>query len=123
MDEDIECSEERDGIWSKSRKPEIHAIADSGTFSNKQLESILMRDRREESASYLYEAKTAQSFTILSRNVQLHQCLAVSEALSHAKGCQDGAKYEAKVEFQNGHVLHEVFEERRILIQFLEAFL
>lgn len=106
-----------------NRKPEVHAIADNGTFLNKKLERILMRDPREESASYLYEAKTVQNFTILSGNVQLHQCLAVSEAISHAKGCQDGAKYEAKVEFQNGHVLHELFEERRILIQFLEAFL
>ncbi|MHB1426773.1 MAG: hypothetical protein ACYC3I_26755 [Gemmataceae bacterium] len=106
-----------------NRKPEVHAIADSGTFVNKQLERILMRDPREESASYLYEAKTAQRFTILSGNVSLHQCESVSDAIAHANGCQDGAKYEAKVEFQNGHVLHEVFEERRILIQFLEAFL
>lgn len=106
-----------------NRKPEVHAIADTGTFKNKQLERILMRDPREEPASYLYEAKTAQSFTIFSGIVQLHQCVSVSDAISHAKGCQDGAKYEANVEFQNGHVLHEVFEERRILIQFLEAFL
>ncbi|HEY7310007.1 MAG TPA: hypothetical protein VH643_11665 [Gemmataceae bacterium] len=106
-----------------NRKAEVHAIADTGTFFNKHLERILMRDLREESASYLYETKTAQSFTILSGNVQLHQCVSVSDAISHAKGCQDGAKYEAKVEFQKGHVLHEVFEERRVLIQFLEAFL
>lgn len=105
------------------RKPEVHAIADSGTFVNKQLERILMRDPRQESASYLYEAKSTQSFTILSGNVPLHQCVSVFDAISHAKGCHDGAKYEAKVAFQNGHVLHEVFEERRILIQFLEAFL
>jgi hypothetical protein len=114
---------ERKYALNPDRKAEVHAIADDGTFTNKHIKNVLMRDQREESVSYLYEPHTVQGFTILFGGVELHQCAAVADAISHAERCQDGAQYEARVKFQNGHVLREFFEERRILLQFLEAFI
>lgn len=82
-----------------------------------------MRDRREESASYLYEPHNAQAIMILSANMQPHQCAGVPDAIAFAKARPEGVSHEVEVKFQNGRVLREIFEEKHILVQFLEAFL
>jgi hypothetical protein len=104
------------------RKAEVHAIADSGTFQNKHLKHVLMRDRRQESASYLYQPHTAQGFTLRAGDAT-HQCVSVGEIIARAKNCADCMRYEAKVHFENGRVLRETFEEKRVLLQFFEVFL
>jgi hypothetical protein len=105
------------------RKAEIHAIADDGFFQNPHLERILLRDRRQESASYLYRPHTARSFTIQAGGEKPHQCDTASAAIEHARVCADGVQFEARVHFDDGRTLVEVFVERRVLVQFLEVFL
>ncbi len=104
------------------RKDEVYAIANNGTFWNRRLEQIFMRDHREESASYLREPHEAIGFTITAEGRQPYECVKASDAIKHVKACPDGVRYEARVHFQNDHKLSDNFDERRILLQFLEAF-
>jgi len=104
------------------RKPEVHAIANDGTFWNKHLEQILMRDTAEESACRLNEPRTAQRFHISGQGQEPFQCTAIAEAVAYARVCRASLRYEVRIEFQGDHVLQEIVEERHILIQFLEGF-
>lgn len=104
-------------------KPEVHAIANDGTFRNERLEAILMKDKEEVSAYLLYEPRTAQRFIIAAEGTQTFECVAVADAVAHAQGCQDCSEYAVQVRFNGDHILHEAIREKRILIQFLEGFL
>jgi hypothetical protein len=105
------------------RKPEVHAIANDGTFWNKRLEEILMKDTEEVSAYLLNESRTAQAFVIAGDGLKRFECAAIAEAVAHARGFQECPKYEVQVRFEGNHVLHETIEEKHILVQFLEGFL
>jgi hypothetical protein len=106
-----------------ARKPEIHAIANDGTFGNAKLEKILMRDTDLESAYLLKEPRTAQRFVISGEGLQRFECAAIAEALAHARDCPECPEYRVEVRFEGNHILHESIEGRHILIQFLEGFL
>jgi hypothetical protein len=105
------------------RRAEIHAIADDGLFWNKRLERILLKDSRHECASNLYQPHTAQSLTIKASGQQPHRCDTASAAIAHARICAGGGSFEAHVHFDTGRTLVEIFQERRILLQFFEVFL
>jgi hypothetical protein len=105
------------------RKEDVHAIADDGTFRDRRLREILLRDRQEISASYLYETQTAEGFTIISEDNKSHDCVAVSEAIAHVEQCPDGLSYKVRVRFRNNRILSDDFEEKCVLLQFLKAFL
>ncbi len=68
------------------RRTEIHAIADDGLFRDKHLERILLRDRRQESASYLHRPHSAQAFTILASGEKPHRCDTASAAVAQCRG-------------------------------------
>jgi hypothetical protein len=106
-----------------ARKPEVHAIANDGTFWNKRLEAILVRDTEEVSAYQLNESRTAQGFVISGEGLKRFECAAIAEAVARARDCQDCPRYEVEVRFDGNHVLHETIEAQHILIQFLEGFL
>jgi hypothetical protein len=105
------------------RKPEIHAIANDGTFWNQRLEAILMKDKVEISAYLLYEPRSAQRFIIEAENIPTFECSAIAEAISHVLGSQDCPKYQVRVRFDGDHILHETIQSKNILLQFLEGFL
>lgn len=104
------------------RKPEVYAIAGSGVFENKHLERLLSADHRQESAEYLQQPNEVRSFTIISGGKNSHECNTAADAITHVAGCSEGVRHEAIVAFQNSRILRETFEEKRVLLQFLEAF-
>jgi hypothetical protein len=104
------------------RKPEVHAIANDGTFRNERLEKILMADTQEVSAYLLIEAHTAQWFVITGDGQPKFECAAVGDAVAHARACVQCPKYQVEVRFEGNHNLHEIVEAKHILIQFLEGF-
>jgi hypothetical protein len=80
-----------------------------------------MRDSLQEPASYLNPPDKAKAFTILAGEQHLHHG-ALAAAIACVQGGQDGVEHKAVVQFQVGADLREVFVERRVLLQFLEAF-
>jgi hypothetical protein len=105
------------------KKAEIHAIADDAIFHNKHLHEVLLRDHREEPASILYVPYNAQKFTIRADDGPVHECGTVRDAIMHAKGCPDGARYEVKIHLDHGKIWVESFVEKRLLVMFCEGFL
>ncbi len=104
------------------RKSEVHDIADQATFRNKQLERVLMRDQQQEGASYLHKHQETQGFTLIQDGVQPLRCGTAAEAMRHVAAYQDEIRCEEIVHFENDRILRDVFEYKRILVQFLEAF-
>ncbi len=103
-------------------KKEVHAIADSGVFQNKHLETVLLRDRNQVQAYYLYQSHTPQAITIRQDDGPTHQHSTAAHAISYVRSCPDAVRYEARIQFDNGKTWTEHFTEKRILIEFLEAF-
>ncbi len=106
-----------------SVKPEVHAIANDGTFRYKRLEKILMADKQEVSAFSLHEPRLTQGFIIRAVGHPKFECVSIGDAVAHAQGCVESTKYEVEVRFEGNHILHEIIEAKHILIQFLEGFL
>jgi hypothetical protein len=104
------------------RKPEVHAIANDGTFWNERLEEILMADTQEVSAYLLNEPRTAQGFIIAADGQPTFECVGIAEAVAYAQDCLECAKYEVQVKFEGNHNLHEIITTKHILIQFMEGF-
>lgn len=104
-------------------KPEIHAIADDAEFKNIDLRKRLWRDPRQEPASALHIRRTAGAFTLRSGDEKAHRFYSASAAIEHALGYADLGRYQACVIFDDGGESVEVFDNRRLLVQFFEAFI
>jgi hypothetical protein len=107
---------------NQRRDAEVHAIADSGTFQNKHLEKVLLRDTRQESAEYLQQPSDVRSFTITRDGSPSRECASAVDAIAHIRTFPDAVGCEVSVTFQNDRVLRESFEEKRVLLQYIEAF-
>ncbi len=106
-----------------ARKPEVHAIANNGTFWNKRLEEIVMADTEEVSAYLLNEPRSAQGFTVTGDGQPKFECVSSAEAVAYAQDCVACPRYQVQVRFDGNHDLHEIIQAKHILIQFLEGFL
>lgn len=105
-----------------SKKPEIHAIADDRIFRNKKLEQILLKDREEVSAHELLESYDARQFEVAADGFPTFRATAVTEVVTFASECPDCPPYRVEVAFEGERYLREKISQKRILIQFFEAF-